>query len=147
MAVGDGANPAEAVGYFLKGLMAADAGGRVFSPELPEKRDFEMPTAAIVAQPAGGGKLFGGTRMEVYDTLVDVLCYGSTRFEGDALGRKALEYLRLLKYAVVPCPDAGGKVLLYWARIASGLQPRVEGQAEWPFSEFTVQVMHSALVL
>jgi hypothetical protein len=145
--VGDVADPTEGVASFLLAQMGAAANGRVFRPELPEVRDFEMPTSAVVVMPAGEGKLMAGTRQGALDSMMDVICYGETRLNADNLARQAKTLLDLLKMVTVPCLDDEGKILLWWSRTASGLQPRVEGQAEWPFTEFTIQCLHSRYVI
>lgn len=147
MSVGDIADPSEAIAQLLREDMGADVEERVFRPELPQLDDPKMPTSALVVMPAGAGSMFGGSRMEVFDSMLDIICYGSTRLQADVIARKAQSILRLLAMRTIACPEVGGKVLVYWARIASGVNPRLEGPADWPFTEFTVQVMHSEFVL
>lgn len=147
MSVGDVLDPTEAVAFFLKPAMSEAFEGRIFAPAMPTVRNFNPPCPALVVMPAGGGKLYGGTRMPVYDSLVDILCYGGSRDQADTLGRECQELLRVLKYAFVECPEAEGNGLLHWARIASGVNPREEPQVNWSFVEFTIQLSHAALVL
>jgi hypothetical protein len=147
VSVGDVADPTEAVSFFLLERFTALVEGRVYRPELPELDDPKMPLNAIVCMPAGGGKLLGGTRLPMKDTLIDILCYGETRMEADNIARSAEDALSLLGYVMQPCSVAGGHVLMCWSRTASGINPRVEGQAEWPYSEFTIQLLHSRKVL
>lgn len=147
MSVGDAADPTEAIASFLLAQMGSQVEGRVFRPELPESDDFKLPTSAIVVMPGGEGNLMAGTRQPALDSMADVLCYGATRLNADNVARQAKNLLDLLKMVTVPCLEDDGKILLWWSRTASGIQPRVEGQAEWPFSEFTVQCLHSRYVL
>lgn len=147
MSVGDVADPTEGVAAFLLAQVGSTVEGRVYRPELPQLDDPLMPTSAIVVMPAGAGGLLAGSRLEVVDSMVDVLCYGETRLNADNLARQAQSALKYLKMQVVECPEAGGKMLLYWAREASGTNPRQEGQANWAYSEFTIQLLHSEFVL
>jgi hypothetical protein len=147
MSVGDAADHTEALAFYLAERMSSEVDGRVFRPELPEVRDFEMPTSVIVVMPHSRGKLMAGTRSQAIDHVVDILCYGESRQNSDNLSRQVETYLDLLRMAVVPCSEADGNVLLYWCRIAGGPTPRVEGNALWPFSELTIQCLHSRYVL
>lgn len=147
MSIGDIADPCEAVAQWLSERLPSVPEGKFFTPELPEVDDKEVPTKAVVVMPAGGGKLFGATRMPVYDSLIDILCYGATRLQADTVARQAAGLLRLLQTTSVQCPEAQGKVLLHWARIASGEKPRELTQTNWPYTEFTIQIMHSEVVL
>lgn len=138
---GDIADPVLATAAYLKAQIGSLVDDQVWQPELPQWIDKSMPTNAIVVMPAGGGKLMGSNRLPVYDSLIDILCYGAARPQADEIARQAVATLR--QFAMVKSEG----VLMYWARIASGVNPRVETDVNWNFSEFTIQLLHSELVL
>lgn len=138
---GDVADPVLAVARYLKDEMGARVAGQVWQPELPQWIDRSMPTNAIVLMPGGGGKLMAGNRLPVIDSFVDILCYGASRQEASDIARQAASLLR--QFAMVKSEG----VLMYWARLASGINPRVELGVNWNFSEFTIQVLHSEVVV
>ena len=133
-------DPLEAVAAYLKEQMGETVNGNVLRPELPESLDPAMPTAAIVLMPAGGGKLMGANRLPVFDPMMDILCYGPTRQDADDIAREAEYVLREMQMVFIR------GLWLYWARIASGMMPRVEPEVLWPYTEFTIQVLATQLL-
>lgn len=140
-AEGDVADPTIAVWALLKDRMGADVDGRVYRPELPEDIDRDMPETAIVVMPGGDGRLTAGTRLPVHDSILDVLCYGATRLEADEIARKAASLLK--QFAMAKYEG----ILMYWARQMTGINPRVQLEVNWNYSEFSVQLLHSEYVL
>jgi hypothetical protein len=150
MTVGAIADPVEAIAEFLREEMGEKVEGRIFRPELPQPDELavaDFKSAIVVTRAGKAGKLFAGTRLPVKDSHVTVYCYGSERQEADEIAALASEYLRLLSYAYPECRVAEGTVLMHWARVTSDLIPRVHPDTNWPYAEFTVQLMHSQCVL
>lgn len=132
------ADPTLAIIAYLQLKMGA-AANHYCRPELPQPLNPEMPTSVVVAMPGGGGSMMGANRLPIYDSIVDVLTYGTTRLEGDELARQAQYYLRQFNQVI------SEGVLMYWCRETSGIMPRLEPNVAWPYSEFSVQCLHSEL--
>ena len=118
-------------------------GGRINRPDLEEGEDKNMPRANIVVRPAGGGAMFGKGNLQVIDSRIDVLAYGSTRLECENIGREVQRVLKNMRRCRVGEGEEGGPIKLYWARISGGVSSAIEPDAEWPFALISSQVMHS----
>lgn len=125
-----------AIAAFLKAEVEG-AEGRVYRPELPESARPNMPQACIVVYAGGGGQMFGRDRLPVFDDMIDLACYGSTRLEAETIGDEALYALRELGHKTY----AG--MLLHWARIAGSVKSAIDPETTWPIAVITTQVMHS----
>jgi hypothetical protein len=93
------ADPIEALVAFLKADagVSAIAGTRVFGAELPRSEVDNMPRAAVVVKPAGGG-LLGIRDQEYGDIRVDVDCWGATPRDGWMLYLAANAALKQLSH-------------------------------------------------
>ena len=138
------ADPRTAVAAFLKTEVGSLVGGRVFRPELPRGEDSNMPRGCIVVFSGGGGHLFGRDRLGVFDSIMDIACYGSTRLEAENIADAAMYAMREMGHEEWPKSEAeGAPSLLHWIRIAGGVKSTIDPQTLWPFAMITVQVMHS----
>jgi hypothetical protein len=114
--------------------------GRIFRPELPEREDEHMPQACVLIRPAGGGQLFGRTRLPFKDSRLDIVCYGSTRLEAENLARQVSDALTELE------SSTHEGVIVRWARISTEPASAIDPNTNWPFALVTTQVMHSRQV-
>jgi hypothetical protein len=139
------ADPTMGIAQFLRldDVVNALTDGRIFRPDLEEGQDKEMPGTAIVVRPAGGGAMFGRGNLQVMDSRIDCICYGSTRLEGEALGREVARALKNMRAQRIGQGEPGGPLKLYWARISGGASSAIEPDALWPFALVSAQVMHS----
>lgn len=111
--------------------------GRVFGGELPQAEVISMPRTAIVLRQSGGGFMSGRSYIEINDPRVDILCYGSTPSQADAVYRAMHPALKQMRRNV------RGNCLLHWAhRTTSPLSLR-DPDAEWPMVLSVWQVLYS----
>jgi hypothetical protein len=117
--------------------------GRIIRPKLLEEEVPEMPRACVIVRAAGGGAMFGRGNLQVLDSRLDCVCYGSEQLEADNIGREVTRALKNLQAGLWGEGELGGPVKLYWARIAGAVSASIEPDVEWPFALISTQVMHS----
>lgn len=127
----------------LDAVVSALTGGRIVRPALEEGEDKLMPRSAIVVRKAGGGAMFGRGNLQVIDSRIDCICYGSTRLEADSVAGEVERALKNMRAQRIGDGEAGGPLKLYWARISGGASSAIEPDALWPFALVSAQVMHS----
>jgi hypothetical protein len=133
------ADPVEA----LKTILLADAGiadtvdARVFGGELPAAEAAHMPRAAVVLRPSGGTSLTAGSFARHDTQRIDLLAYGATSQEADALARRChLLFIDLRRQVIAGC-------LIHWVDTAGGLSARRDRDAVWPFALQSFQIFHA----
>jgi hypothetical protein len=117
--------------------VAADVGTRVFGGELPEAEAASMPRAAIVLRPAGGTSLTAGSFSRHDTQRIDLLAYGATPQEADALARKCRPLIADLRRQVI------SGCLIHWVDVAGGLSARRDRDTVWPFAFQSFQIFHA----
>jgi len=127
-------DPRTAIAALLKAKVE-QAEGRVFRPELPKEERAFMPRAAIVVFAGGGGGMFGRDRLEVWDSVLDIAVYGSTREEAENIADEALYAMRNMGR------ELWAEILVHWIRIAGGVKSAIDPETNWPFAILTVQAM------
>lgn len=116
---------------------ASIAEGRIFGAELPEAETASMPRAAIVVATSGGVSLTGGSYLEADTQRVDLLAYGATPWEAEALRDVAGLALRRVRRSVW----AG--VLIHWIKPAGGSANARDPDLAWPRAFQSFQVFHA----
>lgn len=142
MSTSKAADPTLAIAAYLASLteVTEAAEDRIFRPELPEGEDKSMPRACVLVRPAGGGILFGRTRLPFKDSRIDIVCYGSTRLEAENLAREVSLALTELG------TSTWEGVALRWARISAEPASAIDPNTNWPFALVSTQVMHASRV-
>jgi hypothetical protein len=133
------ADPITALAEWLKtdSDIAADVGTRVFGGELPSDEAAYMPRRAIVLRPSGGSSLTAGS-YAVHDTQrVDLLAYGATPQDADALARKCRLLVCDLRREVI------NGCLIHWIDVAGSLSAQRDRDTVWPFALQSFQIFHA----
>lgn len=115
--------------------------GRIFGGELPEGEAINQPRAAIVLRASGGGAMLGRSYIELSDPRVDILCYGSTPYQADAVHRAMDPALKQMRRNVQ------GNCLLHWANRTTSPMNLRDPDAEWPMVLSVWQVLYSERVV
>lgn len=127
------------IGALREFLLAEDrvaelSGSRIFGGGLPDDEIEQMPRAAVLLAPAGGGAL-GRGYLNFNDPRVDVDCYGvdaRTAWVLHLAVHAALKHLRR-------GPTSRG-VLLHWARVSvDGVSTR-HPRTDWPLTASSWQL-------
>lgn len=137
------ADPIRALVEWLKtdGDIAAASASRIFGGELPDEEAASMPRAAIVVSASGGASLTARTYVRHDTQRVDVLAYGETPFEADALARMCrLRITGLRRKVIAGC-------LIHWADVAGGLSAGRDRDAVWPYAFQSFQIFHALEVV
>lgn len=130
------ADPIAAIVAFLKAddAVAALASSRVFGGELPTRETKNMPRAAVVVKPAGGG-LLGMVDQDYGDQRVDVDCYAQTAHDAWSLHLAVYAALKHMRRGV----HAG--TLLHWAKPSSRGTLARDPDTDWPDAISSWQVL------
>jgi len=135
------ADPTAALAAFLLSNVGSLVDGRVFRPKVPRTEDEFMPRACIVVRNAGGYQLFGDSYLPVGDPRLDVIAYGGSDLEADNIARECLLALKGLQTSV------WADCVVHWCKISAGIIPLVDQETNWPFSQFSTQVMVTELAV
>lgn len=130
------AEPIAALVAFLKDDpdSAALTAGRIYGGELPREQVPDMPRAAVVLRPAGGGSI-GRAYQDYGDRRIDVDCFGDSPKAAWGLHLAVHDALKHLRRAV----HAG--VLLHWARESAGGVLARDPDTDWPIAASSWQVL------
>lgn len=127
-------DPIQAIVAFLQAdaQVAALAGTRVFSVELPAPEAAFMPRGAVVITGSGSARMVRGLGTSDFipagNRRIDVRCYGATTYDATALDLAVYEALKHMNRVVV------GNAMLYTATIEStGINMR-DADGKWPLS-------------
>lgn len=135
-------SPIRAVVAYLRTRpgVAALAGTRVFTEELPEDQNDLMPRQAVVVSSAGGGLMGHG---QLYgDRRMDIVCYGPTRAKSRELYEEVRAAMKdLERQRVADSPSTF--VLLHWARISADGNTARDVGTDWPVTGSSWQVLAS----
>ncbi|WP_186390394.1 DUF3168 domain-containing protein [Stappia sp. TSB10P1A] len=133
------ADPIAALVEWLEadGDIAAATASRIFGGGLPAEEAASMPRAAIVVRASGGASLTAGSYVRHDTQRVDVLAYGATPSEADALARMCrLRITDLRRQVIAGC-------LIHWADVAGGLSAGRDRDTVWPFAFHSFQIFHA----
>lgn len=133
------ADPIRALVEWLEtdGDIAAASASRIFGGELPADEAASMPRAAIVVSASGGASLTAGTYARHDTQRVDVLAYGETPLEANALARMCrLRITGLRRKVIAGC-------LIHWADVAGGLSAGRDRDTVWPYAFHSFQIFHA----
>ncbi|WP_048648949.1 tail completion protein gp17 [Nitratireductor soli] len=110
---------------------------RVFGDELPNDEAAAMPRAAIVVRASGGTSIAAGSFIQHDTQRLDLVAYGATKFDADALRRAARRVLTALRRRVI------GNVLIHWIESAGGFSSGRDRDGAWPYAFQSFQVFHA----
>jgi len=116
--------------------VSALVGARVYGDEIAPDEIHNQPRAAVVVQPSGGAvPTFTQGTIPLEAMRVDVLCYGSTRYDADRLRRAVYDSLRAVQRRTE------GSVLVHWINLAGGLATGRDPDTGWPRAFQSWQVL------
>lgn len=114
---------------------AALSEGRVYGDELPESAVDLMPRNAVVIKPSGGAPFQSGGEALADAQRFDMICYGATPFEADALRRMGYSAIRKLRRHLQ------GAVLIHWVQSAGGYLTGRDADGRWPYAFQSFQTL------
>ncbi|XHC12291.1 DUF3168 domain-containing protein [Labrenzia sp. ac12] len=118
-------------------IVAALTADRVFGGELPKDETRHMPRHAIVVAPSGGVSTAAGSYVEHDTQRVDLLAFGPTPNEANALLRSARRAMTSIRRQIF------SGCLIHWAEPAGGFSARRDGATQWPVAFQPYQVFHA----
>ncbi|MEQ8834274.1 MAG: DUF3168 domain-containing protein [Miltoncostaeaceae bacterium] len=113
---------------------AALTSGRVYGGELPREEVPQMPRAAVVLRPAGGG-LLGRAYQAWGDVRVDVDCFGATPKAAWDLHRAVRTAMKAMRREV------HDGTLIHWARLSADAVLARDPDTDWPTAPSSWQVL------
>lgn len=104
------------------------AGDHVYGDELPAAAVPLMPRNAVVIKPSGGAPFQPGGNAQADAQRFDMICYGATPYEADALRRAGYRVLRNV------LRQLQGGVLIHWVQSAGGNLTGRDRDGQWPYA-------------
>jgi hypothetical protein len=95
------------------------------------------PKRALVIAPSGGPSMTGGSNAEFDTARLDLIAYGATPQEADALIRTAAPRLWSIERVVV------GNTLIHWVNRAGGAGNARKSDTQWPQAFRSFQILYS----
>ncbi|ALJ14266.1 hypothetical protein [Sphingopyxis macrogoltabida] len=95
------------------------------------------PKAALVVTPSGGPSLTGRSNAEFDTARIDLIAYGATPAEADALMRTAAPRLWTIDRIVI------GDTLIHWVNRAGGAGMARKSDTQWPQAFRSFQILYS----
>lgn len=123
--------------YLADADIVALVGEDVFVASLEDDVLDRGPKRALVVTPSGGTSMTGGSKAEFDTGRFDLIAYGATPQEADALIRVAAPRLYNIDRAVI------GDTLIHWVNRAGGVGNARKSDTQWPQAFRSFQILYS----